>query len=806
VNADEVPPALGVEIAEHVAALEAVTGRRLGDAVDPLVLSVRVDIPAGPRVMTVLAIGLNEVTARGLARRAGRSAAAQSAAWDAYRSLLTTFATAVCGVPSEALEGPAVRRGADSRSEAEGEGLGYPPVAALQRALAEQTGRSVPHDPREQLDLAIRAAYTSAVALAPLGLGSATVDAHPTITVQTTVFGNHSPASGVGIASTRAPATGRRGAFERYLTNACLEDLATLSGYDDLAQVESFDGTLHDQLSRVLSTVEERLHDMCDVEFAVEHGALWILRCRPGRRDAAGAFTVAASLAADGLIDLDQALRRVTGTQLAELMHPLATPTTDALLLTIGIAASSGVASGQAVFDPRRALDVAKAGRRVILVRHETRPEDLPGILAAQGVLTTRGGRTSHAAVVTRGIGKPSVCGASAIELDTDARHLRVNGVTVHEGETITIDGTTARVYLGQATVTASPVACYLDGSASPQTSPLVVAGDQLLRHADTRRGLRVRANVDTPAEAARARRLGAEGIGLCRVEHMLTGERRELVERVVLAPEDVERDEALRELQIVLRTELTGILKEMDGLPVTVRVIDPPLHEFLPRSQMHEHTPMLGVRGVRLATMIPSLLDAQVRAIADAIVAAEGDGGQPHVEILIPFVSTVEELRTVRRRITAIMGELPSVRASRRLPIGSMIEVPRAALTSGQIAETVDFLSFGTNDLTQMAWGLSRDDAESALVPLYLRLGILDASPFQTLDDHGVGRLMRIAIADARAAVPDLKIGACGEHSGDPESVGLLHQLGLDYLSCSPSSLPIARLEAGRAAVGASR
>jgi pyruvate,orthophosphate dikinase len=556
-----------------------------------------------------------------------------------------------------------------------------------------------------------------------------------------------------------------------------------------------------------------------------------MLQTRVGKRTAAAAFTIASHLVDEGGIDLDEALHRVTGAQLAQLMFPTFAADGELKPLAKGIAASPGAAVGQVVFDSHRAAELGAAGQRVILVRRETNPDDLPGMIAAQGVLTSRGGKTSHAAVVARGMGKTCVCGAEALDVNVQARQFTVNGQTVAEGDVISIDGTSGNVYLGEVPVQPSPVVQYFEGKLRPDQDELVSAVHRIMSHADGRRRLRVRTNADNGADSARARRFGAEGIGLCRTEHMFLGDRRELVERLILAQTDDERSAALEALLPLQRNDFVEIFREMDGLPVTVRLIDPPLHEFLPSLEelavrvgvaeargedpgrdatllsavrrMHEQNPMLGLRGVRLGLVVPGLFAMQVRAIVEAAVAVKRDGGDPRPEIMVPLVGAVQELETVRQEAEHVIAEVTAQTGVQTL-IGTMIEVPRAALTSGQIAEAAQFFSFGTNDLTQMAWGFSRDDVEGSFFTRYLELGIFGVSPFESIDPEGVGRLVRISVEEGRATRPDLKIGVCGEHGGDPDSVHFFHDAGLDYVSCSPFRVPVARLEAGRAAADA--
>ncbi|MGO9295971.1 MAG: putative PEP-binding protein, partial [Streptosporangiaceae bacterium] len=555
-----------------------------------------------------------------------------------------------------------------------------------------------------------------------------------------------------------------------------------------------------------------------------------MLQTRVGKRTAGAAFRIAMQLVEQGLIDMDEALTRVTGSQLAQLMFPRFDTRHGAERITKAVSASPGAAVGKAVFDSGRAVERAEAGENVILVRRETNPDDLHGMIAARGILTSRGGKTSHAAVVARGMGKTCVCGADELEVDLVGRKFSTpRGVTVSEGDVISLDGTSGEVYLGEVPVVPSPVVEYFESGLSDDADELVVAVDALMRHADERRRLGVRANSDTGEDSARAVRFGAEGIGLTRTEHMFLGERRQLVERLILATDDAERQAALDALEPLQRGDFVEIFEAMDGLPVTIRLIDPPLHEFLPDltelsvkvalagdsatetdrklleavRRLHEQNPMLGLRGVRLGLVIPGLFAMQVRAIAHAAADRVKAGGDPHPEIMVPLVGAVQELEATREEIEKVLAEVWAESGNEvHTLIGTMIEVPRAAMTAGQIAQAAQFFSFGTNDLTQMGWGFSRDDVEGAFFSRYIDLGVFGVSPFETLDADGIGRMVKIAVEEGRATRPDLKIGVCGEHGGDPESVHFFHNAGLNYVSCSPFRVPVARLEAGRAAV----
>jgi pyruvate,orthophosphate dikinase len=828
-------PGLAAEVDEHLAALEQAMGRRLGDPDDPLLVSVRSGAKFSmPGMMeTVLNVGLNDESVAGLSRQAGGN---DRFAWDSYRRLIQMFGKTVCDVPGgefeDALHDAKTAKGVKDDVQLDAGDL-KALVTAYKKVFVKHTGHDFPQDPRQQLDLAVEAVFRSWNAdravlyrrqeRIPADLGTA-------VNVVAMVFGNLGSDSGTGVAFTRDPASGEQGVYGDYLANAQGEDVvAGIRNTLALAELEKLDKRSYDELMRIMATLEGHYRDLCDIEFTIERGKLWMLQTRVGKRTAAAAFTIAAQLVDEGVIDLDEALTRVTGSQLGQLMFPRFDLSGDPESLTRGVGASPGAAFGEVVFTSERATEVAAEGRSVILVRRETNPDDLPGMIAAQGILTSRGGKTSHAAVVARGMGKTCVCGADQMEVGGDS--FTIGAHTVREGDIISIDGTTGRVYLGEVPVRPSEVVQYFEGDLDPAQAndPLVAAVHQLLTHADEKRRLTVRTNADTGVDAARARRFGAQGIGLCRTEHMFLGDRRELVERLILARTEADRNGALAALQPLQRADFLEIFREMNGLPVTVRLIDPPLHEFLPSLEelavkvavaqelgkpvgkdeqmlaavrrMHEQNPMLGLRGVRLGLVIPGLFAMQVRAIAEAAVALAAEGGNPRPEIMVPLVGAVQELETVRAEAEKIIAEVTGDSGVQVL-IGTMIEVPRAALTAGQIAEAAEFFSFGTNDLTQMAWGFSRDDVEGAFFWRYLELGIFGISPFESIDADGVGRLVRIAAEEGRAARPGLKLGVCGEHGGDPDSVHFFHEVGLDYVSCSPFRVPIARLEAGRAVV----
>ncbi|MFF4880318.1 pyruvate, phosphate dikinase [Micromonospora sp. NPDC000668] len=822
------PDGLFTEVNAHLRDVEARLDRRLGDPHNPLLLAVR----SGGRysmpgmMETVLDIGLNDTTVGGLAAHSGDACFA----WDSYRRLIQMFGRTVHGLPAEEFERELEALRATAGSAGPNAEQLRDLVQTYKKIFAAQVGHEFPQAPHEQLYLAIRSVFESwnserarlyrRQEHIPDELGTA-------VNVMAMVFGNLGPDSGTGVAFTRDPATGTPGIYGDYLTNTQGEDVvAGIRNTVGLPELAHIDPVSYRRLVEIMATLERHYRDLCDIEFTIERGRLWMLQTRVGKRTAAAAFVIAAQLVDEGLITLNEALHRVTGAQLAQLMFPAFDLAGAPEPLAVGLGASPGAAVGRVVFDSAAA---ATADGPVILVRRETNPDDLPGMIAAAGVLTSRGGKTSHAAVVARGMGRTCVCGADALRIDSERGEFTVGDRVVRAGEVISIDGTTGRVYPGEVPVQPSPVARYLAGDLAPQADPLVAAVHRLLGHADAVRRLGVRANADTGADARRARRFGATGIGLCRTEHMFLGERRELVERLILADGPDEVTDALDALLPLQRADFVEILTAMDGLPVTIRLIDPPLHEFLPPlheltarvaraeargedpgrdgrlltavRRMHESNPMLGLRGVRLGLVIPGLFAMQVRAVAEAAAQRVRDGGDPQPEIMVPLVGDVRELRAVRAEIEPVLAGVPDAPT---IPIGTMIEVPRAALTAGEIAEAAHFFSFGTNDLTQTAWAFSRDDVEGSFFSAYLERGIFGVSPFESIDAVGVGRLVRMAAAEGRAARPDLTIGVCGEHGGDPDSISFFADAGLDYVSCSPYRVPIARLAAGRATVDA--
>ena len=833
------PKALRAEVSQHLDALEQKMGKKLGQADDPLLVSVRSGAKFSmPGMMdTVLNIGLSDASVSGLATQAGD----ERFAWDSYRRLIQMFGKTVLDVDGElfeeALEEAKQAKGVSVDVDLDAADL-QSLVDQFKQIVAKETGRDFPQEPREQMDLAVRAVFDSwntdraklyrRQERIPGDLGTA-------VNICSMVFGNLGPDSGTGVAFTRDPASGHQGVYGDYLQNAQGEDVvAGIRNTVPLADLEGIDKSSYDELMQIMETLETHYKDLCDIEFTIESGKLWMLQTRVGKRTAGAAFRIATQLVDQGLIDEAEALQRVNGAQLAQLMFPRFDLGAQSEMIGRGIAASPGAAVGKAVFDSYTAVKWSRSGEKVILIRRETNPDDLNGMIAAEGILTSRGGKTSHAAVVARGMGKTCVCGAEELEVDTKARRMTTReGTVIEEGDVVSIDGSSGKVYIGEVPVVPSPVVEYFEGrmhAGADDADELVKAVHRIMAYADRVRRLRVRANADNAEDAARARRFGAQGIGLCRTEHMFLGERREMVERLILADTETDRDAALHELLPLQKADFTELFESMDGLPVTVRLLDPPLHEFLPDitelsvrvalaearkdanendlrllqavHKLHEQNPMLGLRGVRLGLVIPGLFAMQVRAIAEAAAERKNAKGDPRAEIMIPLVGTVQELEIVREEAERVIAEVEKARGvSLKLTLGTMIELPRAALTAGQIAESADFFSFGTNDLTQTVWGFSRDDVEASFFTAYLEKGIFGVSPFETIDKDGVGALVRNAAAAGRATRPDLKLGVCGEHGGDPESVHFFHEVGLDYVSCSPFRIPVARLEAGRAA-----
>ena len=831
------PKQLAKEVSKHLKSLEKEMGRKLGQSDGPLLVSVRSGAKFSmPGMMeTVLNVGLNDKSVHGLAKMTDGG---ERFAYDSYRRLLQMFGATVLGIEAsvfaEALDDLKDDKGVENDLELEVddlEGL----VDTFKKIIEDRSGSPFPQDPREQMDMAVRAVFDSwnterAVLYRrqeriPGDMGTA-------VNIVSMVFGNGGDDSGTGVAFTRDPASGSQGIYGDYLQNAQGEDVvAGIRNTVPLADLEDIDKASYDELLGIMQTLEEHYRDLCDIEFTIERGKLWMLQTRVGKRTAEAAFRIATQLVDQDLIDMDEAVTRVTGAQLAQLMFPRFDADAERELIAKGMNASPGAAVGKVVFDSDTAVEWEQRGDDVILVRRETNPDDLRGMVAARGILTSRGGKTSHAAVVARGMGRTCVCGADSLRIDAKKKTLTTkDGTEVAEGDAISIDGTTGEVFAGEVPVVDSLVVRYFEGDDDEPGDELVAAVARIMEHADAARRLAVRANADTPDDAARARRFGAQGIGLCRTEHMFLGERKALVEALILAESGDEQEKALSELLPMQRDDFVGILEAMDGLPVTIRLIDPPLHEFLPDytdlsvevaldeergevdekrqtlleavKRLHEENPMLGLRGVRLGIVIPGLFAMQARAILEAAALRKKDGGDPHPEIMIPLVATVQELELVRADIEEVVESIEADTGIRPdYKIGTMIELPRAVMAAGQIATAAEFFSFGTNDLTQMTWGFSRDDVEASFFGKYIEKGIFGVSPFESLDTEGVGRLVRYAVEKGRETRPDLHLGICGEHGGDPESIHFFDDAGLDYVSCSPFRVPVARLEAGRSA-----
>ncbi|MBE6481283.1 MAG: pyruvate, phosphate dikinase [Actinomyces ruminicola] len=841
-----VPDELAVQVTTALRQVEEELGRQLGAAEDPLLVSVRSGAKFSmPGMMeTVLNIGLNDASVQGLAAASGD----ERFAWDSYRRLIQMFGKTVLDIDgdlfSDALDAKKAARGVKLDYELDVDAL-KELVEEYKAIVAAHAGIDFPQDPRAQLDMATEAVFRSwnterahiyrRREKIPHDLGTA-------VNVCTMVFGNMGETSGTGVCFTRDPSTGRSGVYGDYLVNAQGEDVvAGIRNTLSLADLERLDQTSYDELRAAMRRLETHYRDLCDIEFTIERGKLWLLQTRVGKRTAAAAFRVATQLVDEKLITMDEALTRVTGDQLNQLMFPQFGDDSGRDLITRAMPASPGAAVGHIAFDNAEAIARAEAGESVILVRRETNPDDLPGMVAAVGVLTARGGKTSHAAVVARGMGKTCVCGAEALEVDAASRTVRVAGreAPLTSDDVIAIDGTTGEVFLGEVAVVDSPVMTYLrrglqaalDAAGDDDSRELVTSVDRIMSRADEVRRLQVRANADTPDDARHAIHRGAQGVGLCRTEHMFLGERKQYVQNLILAADDAESEAALAALLPLQKGDFVQMLQTMDGKPMTVRLIDPPLHEFLPDltelsvkvavagergtldpadeqllsvvRRNHEANPMLGLRGVRLLLTLPGLIELQVRAIAEAAVERLKVGGDPRPEVMIPLIGSVRELQLARERAEAVLAEV-SAESGFELdfPIGCMIELPRAAVTSAHIAEEADFFSFGTNDLTQTTWGFSRDDVEASFVGRYIEAGIFGTSPFESIDVDGVGGMVRLGVDGGRSTKPGMKMGVCGEHGGDPDSIAFFHRAGLDYVSCSPFRVPVARLEAGRAAV----
>jgi pyruvate,orthophosphate dikinase len=825
------PDGVRAQVAGGLAHIESVTGKSFGDAADPLLVSVR----SGARVSmpgmmdTVLNLGLNDATVEGLAAVSGDP----RFAWDSYRRFIQMYADVVLGLDhgrfEEALEIAKEDKGVRLDTELEA-GDWRRLAAAYKRLVEEEWGKPFPQDVHEQLWGAVGAVFgswQSDRAKTYRRLNAIPHDWGTAVNVQAMVFGNMGETSATGVAFTRNPSTGERAYYGEYLINAQGEDVVAgirtpqyltksareASGAKAASMEESMPGVFA-ELARVFDLLEGHYRDMQDIEFTVERGKLWMLQTRSGKRTARAALRIAVDMAGEGLISQDEAVLRIDPGALDQLLHPTLDPKAERNVVAKGLPASPGAASGAAVFDADTAEKRAGLGERVILVRTETSPEDIHGMHAAQGILTARGGMTSHAAVVARGMGRPCVSGAGAIQVDYKARLMRIGERRIAEGETITLDGSTGEVMLGEV------------ATVQPE---LVGDFGTLMAWADSIRRLGVRANAETPQDCRTAREFGAEGIGLCRTEHMFFDSGRILsVRRMILAEDEAGRRAALAELLPEQRSDFQEIFRIMAGLPVTIRLLDPPLHEFLPQgeqetaevaaalgaevealkrrvNELHEFNPMLGHRGCRLGITYPEIYEVQTRAIFEAAVAVAKEGGEaPIPEVMVPLVAAAAELRIIRALIESTAAAVFAEQGrSVDYRVGTMIELPRAALRAGDIAAEAEFFSFGTNDLTQTTLGVSRDDAGRFLTR-YVEQGIFARDPFVGIDEEGVGELIALAAERGKAARPGLKLGICGEHGGDPASIAFCEKVGLDYVSASPYRVPIARLAAAQAALRA--
>jgi pyruvate,orthophosphate dikinase len=802
----QVPDGLEQEVAEHMTHLEQTTGKRFGDPEDPLLVSVRSGAAVSmPGMMdTILNLGLNDEAVEGLARATDNPRFAH----DAYRRLIQMYGDVVAGVDAhrfeEAISDLKGERGVAQDVDLTADDL-KELVETFKRMYRQEAGEDFPQHARDQLAAAIRAVFDSwdtpraqvyrRANGIPDDLGTA-------VNVVQMVFGNKGEDSGTGVAFTRDPATGEAGPWGEFLANAQGEDVvAGIRTPQPITEMEKIFPEAHAELVETMRRLEDHYREMQDIEFTIEEGRLYLLQTRSGKRTAQSALRIVVDMVEEGLISKEEAIGRIDPKQLDQLLHPMIDPKADFEVAAKGLNASPGAATGKVVLDADAAEDRGKRGEDVILVRWETTPDDIHGLLEARGVLTAQGGMTSHAAVVARGMGKPCVAGCEGLTVDLDNGRLKIGDQELAEGDVITIDGGTGDVIVGAVNLV------------PPQINEDF---ELMLGWADESRRLKVRANADTPADAAKAREFGAQGIGLCRTEHMFMAEERlPLVRAMIMASGEEERRDALAKLLPFQQEDFEGIFEAMAGLPVTIRLLDPPLHEFLPSLEeaespemarriraLREANPMLGTRGCRLGLLFPEIYEMQVRAIIRAASAVEGRTGEaPVVEIMHPLVGFAEELKRLRE-LTVRTAEEEGEGA---YLCGTMIELPRACVRADEIAEHADFLSFGTNDLTQTTLGFSRDDAEGKFLTHYLDEGILRHNPFETLDQGGVGELMELAVERARSAKRDLKMGICGEHGGDPASVAFCHRLGLDYVSCSPYRVPLARLAAAQAALAES-
>ena len=799
----KVPEGLDNEVDQHIANLEQKTGKKFGDLSDPLLVSVRSGAAVSmPGMMdTVLNLGLNDAAAAGLAEATGNP----RFAYDCYRRLVQMYGEVVDGIEPNLFE-DALTELKEKRGVKNDAGLTADDLKELADTFIaiyeKEKGHKFPQDPREQLMCAIEAVFDSWEtprarvyrdhAGIPHDLGTA-------VNICQMVFGNRGENCGTGVCFTRNPSTGEQGLYGEFLLNAQGEDVvAGIRTPQPLEEMEKPFPQAFKELVEAMKTLEQHYRDMQDMEFTIEEGKLYLLQTRSAKRTARAALRAAVSMVGEGLIDKEEAVKRINPDQLDQLLHPMIDPKAKIEVAAKGLNASPGAVSGKAVFDADTAAELGKAGESVILIRPETTPDDIHGMLQSKGVLTTRGGMTSHASVVARGLGIPCVAGCEALVLDLDAKTASMNGKSFAEGDIVTIDGGNGSVILG----------------AVPLVPPSINDDFRvILEWADTFRRLGVRANGDTPDDATKAREFGAEGIGLCRTEHMfMAAERLPVVQEMILATTTEARKVALDKLLPMQQSDFEGIFEAMEGLPVTIRLLDPPLHEFLPKLEetddpivrerivaLHEFNPMLGTRGCRLGILYPEIYEMQVRAIVRASKAVEKrTGKRPQAEIMHPLIGFAEELKRMRELTEKVIAE----EEAGEFPIGTMIELPRACVRADEIAEYADFFSFGTNDLTQTTMGISRDDAEGKFLAKYVEDGVIPQNPFASLDQTGVGDLMKLGLKRGRSVKENLKAGICGEHGGDPVSVTFCHGIGLNYVSCSPFRVPLARLAAAQAAL----
>ena len=834
-NNKQFPDGMWEQVKEALTEIEKKVGKKFGDSKNPLLVSVRSGAAFSmPGMMdTVLNLGLNEETVHGLAEQTGNL----RFSLDAYRRFASLFGEIVIGVAHEKFERVMDRFKGQTKG---GKDTDLKPkdlsgIIAAQKEIMRAEHHDIPDDPYEQLRVAIAAVFNSWMGRRAIDyrrINRIPDDLGTAVNVQAMVFGNMGENSGTGVAFTRNPSTGKKELYGEYLLNAQGEDVvAGTRTPNPISQLKKELPKVYEQFNAITQLLEKHYHDMQDCEFTIERGKLWMLQTRTGKRTGAAAVRIAVDMASEKLIDRATAVQRVTPEHLDQLLHPTVDPKTDARVLATGLPASPGAAQGQVVFSPDEAEEMAKDGAKVVLVRSETSPDDFHGMVAAQAIVTARGGMTSHAAVVARGMGKTCVCGASSLDVDYSQQQFTVDGEVVTKGEWITVDGSTGRVFLGKVP------------TIQPKLGPDF---HELMTWADKFRRLGVRANADTPLDAKTARGFGAEGIGLCRTEHMFFGDQRLAAMREMILADGVgAREKALEKLLPLQRGDFVGIFREMAGFPVTIRLLDPPLHEFLPNidellselaelkmalkqaktmvemdhlldeidekrnllnhvNKIREANPMLGFRGCRLGLLYPEVTRMQCRAIFEAAIQVKGERKQVTLEIMVPLVSVSEELKQQADIIHDVAREVMGEHGMKfEYLVGTMIELPRACLTADRIAQHASFFSFGTNDLTQTTFGLSRDDS-GRFLPSYVDRKILSEDPFQVLDTEGVGELVRIGAERGRSVKPDLKVGICGEHGGDPRSISFCNEIGLNYVSCSPFRVPVARLAAAQAALEA--